>query len=110
LNPAWLEPQPAPDSCAMSASVVDALLADPQVSPRVVELLLARREQGRERYGTELTTYNGRDADLDLLQELVDGLKYAKQSALERPTPSRLRRLRALRDEVDDLAVELESR
>lgn len=45
--------------------------------------LRARQEIGLARYGSELQTFNGRDAIRDLTEELVDGLQYAVQVAME---------------------------
>jgi len=43
----------------------------------------ARIELGRQRYGERLTSHNGRDAKMDLLQELYDGINYARQEIFE---------------------------
>jgi hypothetical protein len=95
----------------MSESVTDALLETLcGVSPLVAELLILRREQGRERYGTELTTWNGRDPDVDLLQERVDSLLYAMQGQIERPSDERAEAVIRLMAEVDGLAHELADR
>ncbi len=47
------------------------------------EELLARREVGIAHYGTPLQTGNGRDAELDALQEVLDALAYRWQAHLE---------------------------
>jgi hypothetical protein len=54
------------------------------VMPEVIELLQKRAAVGLEKYGTELQTYNGRDAPLDKVHELADALCYAVQDWLER--------------------------
>lgn len=69
-----LAPQPPPTG--NGRSVTDLALERIE-HPFCRELLLARRQQGIERYGTELRTGNGRCTKADLLQELVDGLIYA---------------------------------
>ena len=75
-----LEPQPAPTGDG--PSIVDSLL--PRLSSGIVrEIVSLRREQGRERYGTELNAHNGRNAKADLLQELVDAMIYLAQDELE---------------------------
>lgn len=51
--------------------------------PRVAELLVARREQGIERYGLELRVGDGRDTWADWVQERVDSLIYARKLQLE---------------------------
>jgi hypothetical protein len=43
-----------------------------------------REAIGIRRYGRSLETFNGRDAGLDLEDELLDGLNYATQLRLER--------------------------
>lgn len=109
----WLEPQPAPEPCRASESVTDhligALRSARPLSP-VHELLLARREQGRARYGTELTTFNGRDPTLDLLQELVDALVYAGQAFIQSKSVASGQRMRRIHDELVDLIREIEAR
>lgn len=47
------------------------------------EDLAARAEMGREKYGTYLRTCNGRDAGIDLLQELLDAVMYSAQCKME---------------------------
>lgn len=44
----------------------------------------ARKELGTSRYGKALQANNGRDALLDLYQELLDATAYARQSLFER--------------------------
>lgn len=43
----------------------------------------ARIESGRKKYGERLTSHNGRDAKLDLYQELLDAVVYARQGIFE---------------------------
>src|SRR5208282_5180128 len=43
----------------------------------------ARVASGEKKYGTRLKTDNGRDAVLDLYQEILDGVNYAAQNILE---------------------------
>lgn len=50
----------------------------------VLEDLKARAEVGKAKYGTYLQTHNGRDALMDLFQELADALMYCKQMLMER--------------------------
>lgn len=106
-----LTPQPAPTECEVSASVTDDLLAALEWSddrrPIVAELIRLRREQGRERYGVELTTHNGRAALVDACQEAVDLVLYLRQASME---GERLGLLtgKAL-DLLEAIAVELEA-
>lgn len=46
--------------------------------------LEARAEMGRKKYGERLRAFNGRDAELDLLQELYDAWVYSRQLKEER--------------------------
>lgn len=41
--------------------------------------LEARAQKGLETYGERLTSHNGRDAELDLYQELLDAFNYSGQ-------------------------------
>lgn len=51
----------------------------PDVTELVISDLRGRRELGIGRYGTTLQPWNGRNALLDLYQELLDGAQYARQ-------------------------------
>lgn len=66
--------QPRPVRGEFSQSVTDAVIADMQ----------ARREMGTRKYGVELLTFNGRDALLEVYQELLDATMYTKQLLMER--------------------------
>jgi len=78
-----------------SGSVVDDLVA----------MLHSRREFGRAKYGTELQPFNGRDAYLDALQELVDLFQYLHQAQMER---AKLEAdIAKLREEISGLREEL---
>lgn len=55
-----------------------------EVTSSLVKLLLEREEKGRATYGTTLKTRNGRDAIIDLRDELLDGAQYCEQLRLER--------------------------
>ncbi len=46
----------------------------------------ARVVSGEKKYGTRLKTNNGRNATLDLYQEILDGVNYAAQNILESAT------------------------
>jgi hypothetical protein len=56
----------------------------PDVQSAVMLDIDARRNLGIKRYGTALQPYNGRDALLDLYEELLDAAMYCKQLLLER--------------------------
>lgn len=51
-----------------------------EVTPLVIADLVARSEAGRAKYnGRTLKTFNGRDALVDLYQELLDASVYIRQ-------------------------------
>lgn len=45
----------------------------------VIEDMRQRDNEGRKKYGTPLQTSNGRDALIDLYQELLDACVYTRQ-------------------------------
>jgi len=49
----------------------------------VCELLQQRSDFGKEKYGTCLHTFNGRDCELDAQQEIIDCLQYVCQLRME---------------------------
>lgn len=55
----------------------------PDIQSAVIADIEKRREVGIARYGTALQPNNGRDALLDLYEELLDGLCYLKQFLIE---------------------------
>ena len=58
--------------------------AHPAVWPLVVADMQQRDQVGREQYGTPLQPHNGRDALVDLYQELLDSVVYCRQLIYER--------------------------
>jgi hypothetical protein len=50
---------------------------------KIAEDIEARIRLGEKKYGTRLKSHNGRDAVLDLYQELLDSLNYAMQCDIE---------------------------
>lgn len=69
----------------------------PDVQSAVIADMEARRQVGLTRYGTALQPHNGRDALLDLYEELLDGCMYLKQVMIERAVPC------SNRDDPNDL-------
>lgn len=65
------QPPPTPKS---STPIWDLVIQDMQ----------QRDQVGRERYGTPLQAFNGRDALVDLYQELLDAVVYCRQLIEER--------------------------
>lgn len=54
----------------------------------VIEDIEARREFGIKKYGTPLQAFNGRDALMDLYQELLDAVCYVRQLIEEQDEPT----------------------
>ena len=54
-----------------------------KVIDEVVLDLKSRSDMGEKKYGTPLRTFNGRNAMMDLYQELLDSVMYAKQVLME---------------------------
>lgn len=71
-----------------TAHIVDQPPPAPNERPHIADLVIAdiqeRKRLGIERYGVALQPHNGRDALVDLYQELLDGAKYARQKIEER--------------------------
>lgn len=80
------EPPPTPNA---HPPVWDALIAEIEChheTPAAIAMLddmRARDAVGRERYGTPLQPWNGRDALVDAYQEALDLAVYVKQAQLE---------------------------
>jgi hypothetical protein len=75
------------DSGAMAAEVVQPLPVKNE-GPCVQDLVIAdietRKKVGREKYGTLLQPFNGRDALVDAYQEALDLCQYLRQAIEER--------------------------
>jgi hypothetical protein len=54
---------------------------------QVIEDLNARAEQGYQKYGTYLTTHNGRLSLWDAYQEILDLVMYLRQHLMEQTDP-----------------------
>lgn len=68
--------------------ITDNSITSPQLPPkqgdtRILDLVLVdlvkRAEDGKKKYGTYLQAHNGRDALIDLYQELLDACMYIRQ-------------------------------
>ena len=86
-------PEPAPVSSAAGYDVlphvVSAIGRDSglyETAGKVRADIVARAAAGKAKYGTPLQTFNGRNAEMDLYQEVLDGIQYATQLWLENPT------------------------
>lgn len=83
-----LKRQPPPSECEDSKSATVELVKRLRgqigsKNPELIQILLARRESGKEKYGTELLTFNGRDALVDAFQEQCDACVYLAQHVAE---------------------------
>lgn len=81
-----LDQQPAPVSEQSDRAVWPLVIAN-ESDPEIVTDMLARDLLGRERYGTPLTVWNGRDALADAYQEVLDLVVYLEQ-CVQRVPPS----------------------
>jgi hypothetical protein len=75
------------------------LMGDDELAARyapVIADMEARDRLGRERYGTPLQPFNGRDALRDLYEELLDASAYAMQVSMEAPAREAQRQARDL--------------
>jgi hypothetical protein len=76
----------------MIRGIADHTLDEPPPTrndwPAIQDLVMAdvakRKEQGITKYGTALQPHNGRDALVDLYQELLDACQYIRQLLFER--------------------------
>jgi hypothetical protein len=84
-----VKPKKTPKSQEVWPLVVQDLVRAPYVLEHVKDLILAdmldRNAEGIAKYGIPLMTHNGRDAMIDLYQELLDAAVYCKQILLESP-------------------------
>lgn len=67
------EPEPAPGFGDVWAEIIEG-----EEDEHLRVLYAARREFGIRKYGVPLQRRNGRDARTDLLQEVLDGIAYAR--------------------------------
>lgn len=81
--------------------VVDPLRGN--VQDLVITDIEERKRVGIERYGTPLQTFNGRDAVIDLYQELLDATMYVRQHIEERKRGTATVLLMRLRVRVEAL-------
>jgi len=82
VNPA-ATPQPPPRPGQHTVIYLARALASQMDYDVILDDLFARAEQGKAKYGTYLMTHNGRDALMDLYQELLDAAMYAVQLSIE---------------------------
>lgn len=79
-RPGFVRPEPRPIPHAVDA-------ADER-HPKIVDLVIKdmneKAEKGKEKYGTYLQPFNGRDPLIDRYQELLDACQYARQEIFEK--------------------------
>ncbi len=77
-----------PDSTGTSKLVTEQPKPKANDLPAVWDLVVAdmsaRDKEGRRKYGVPLQPHNGRDVLIDLYQELLDAVVYARQAIFER--------------------------
>lgn len=78
---AKVQPMPTGDGIDVAQEAADDLRA--MGLPEIAEDIEARIRLGERKYGTRLKSHNGRDAMLDLYQEVLDGINYSKQLVIE---------------------------
>ena len=78
---AKVQPMPTGDGIDVAVEAAKDLRA--MGLPCVAEDIEARIRLGERKYGTRLKSHNGRDAMLDLYQEILDALNYSKQLVIE---------------------------
>ena len=74
------------------------------------EDLIARAEAGLKKYGTRLRVNNGRAAEVDCYQELLDAMMYSMQAQMEWKTSISNESFEMLASLAARLAVELNER
>ena len=67
----------------VAAAYADRFAVAPSLKQRFSDWIDARTAQGIETYGGPLTTNNGRDAERDMLEEMLDFSQYQEQSRQE---------------------------
>lgn len=84
------QPNPIAGSGDVLLSVIESVKLLAQLKPdsaedcaTLIALLEERRLLGLKRYGTPLQLFNGRDAFLDTMQELLDASAYIQQCVTE---------------------------
>lgn len=75
---------PAPTKQRPEDQVLPTPNQYPSVHAQVAADLMERERIGVSRYGTPLQPFNGRDADQDLYEELLDAAAYMKQRMIEK--------------------------
>jgi hypothetical protein len=80
---AVVQPKPTSKSDDIDVAVVAAARLKELGLNEVAEDIEARIRLGERKYGTRLKAFNGRDALIDLYQEVLDGINYSQQCQIE---------------------------
>lgn len=83
IDAALRQPLPIGDGDDVAKAVVSVLSNWPETRCLVADIE-ARVASGEKKYGTRLKTNNGRNAVLDLYQEILDGVNYSMQNVMEK--------------------------
>ncbi len=75
--------QPIPTGDGIDVAVVAAERLKALGLDEIAEDIEARIRLGERKYGTRLKAFNGRSAEMDLYQEILDSLNYAQQCDIE---------------------------
>lgn len=75
--------QPKPTTGDIDVAVVAAQKLKALGLDEIAEDIEARIRLGERKYGTRLKAFNGRSAEMDLYQEILDSLNYAQQCDIE---------------------------
>lgn len=59
------------------------IMSNPDGLSRLLSDLILRKEMGTKKYGTPLRAHNGRQAIVDLYQEIQDAIMYSGQGRME---------------------------
>jgi hypothetical protein len=76
-------PQPKPVGDGIDVAVAAAERLKALGFDEIAEDIEARIRLGERKYGTRLKAHNGRDALMDLYQEVLDAINYAQQCVIE---------------------------
>jgi hypothetical protein len=83
----FLPPVPSRANRAGDSQPLPTVNGHGDIQSLVIADIEARRAVGIERYGTALQPWNGRQALLDLCEELLDACCYLKQHIIEQGRP-----------------------
>lgn len=83
--PTTLDEVVSPDkNLLVEPEVLPTKNSHPAIPDLVLEDMKARDQFGKNKYGTRLQPFNGRDPNIDLYQELLDAVQYCRQIIYER--------------------------